>query len=138
MEQLGTLVVTALVVIIGWYVVHCFSMARDVANKQRELQVQYLIEAYRRLEYVSNREGGVTPNLVPEFERSIADVQLFGSPKQVQLAREFAKNFARDGNASLDSLLNELRNALRKELNLAPVEPGITFLRMTFEKRKDA
>jgi hypothetical protein len=76
--------------------------------------------------------------LVPEFERSIADVQLFGSPKQVQLAREFAKNFARDGNASLDSLLNELRNALRKELNLAPVEPGITFLRMTFEKRKDA
>lgn len=138
MEQLGTLFVTALVAILGWVIVHRFSMARDAANKKRELQVQYLIDAYRRLEYVSNRRSGVSPTFAPDFERSIADVQLFGSPEQVQMAREFAQQFASDGTASLDPLLNELRSALRKELNLAPVNPKITFLRITFGNRKDA
>jgi len=125
-------IVAAIVAILGWYVAHRLSTERDVANDRRKLRVQYLIEAYRRLEFVSNRP--VTPELAPEFEKAVADIQLFGSPRQVQLAREFASGFAKNGTHPLDPLLNELRDDLRTELKLEPVPTGIIYLRMAFDE----
>ena len=92
--------------------------------------MQYLVDAYRRLEFVSNRP--ISPESAPEFEKAIADIQLFGSPRQVLLAREFTTMFAEKGTHSLDPLLGDLRSSLREELNLEPVASNITFLRMTF------
>jgi Tfp pilus assembly protein PilO len=99
-ELIISLLVTTVVAIVGWYAAHRLSAARDRANKRRELRVQYLIEAHRRLENASNR-----PDLrvvASEFEKAIADIQLFGTPRQVALAREFAVGFARVGTHSLD------------------------------------
>ena len=43
------LLVTTLVAILGWVVAHAFARSRDRANKQREIRVNYLIQAYRQL-----------------------------------------------------------------------------------------
>jgi len=56
---------------------------------------------------------------------------LLGSRGQVHLARQFALEFAKSGQASLDPLLEALRAELRKELALAPLYERITYLRIT-------
>jgi len=55
---------------------------------------------------------------------------LLGSIEQVGLARQFAKEFADRKSASLDRLLRALRQELRKELSLAPLNEDPTFLRI--------
>ncbi len=132
MEIFLPLLGTALVAIAGWYVVHRLSVKRDQTNKRRDLRVQYLIEAYRRLEFAGNRP--LNEGVAQEFEKAVADIQLFGTPRQVELAKEFAVNFAAKGTHPLDPLLNELRNELRKELGLESVRTGITYLRITHDK----
>jgi hypothetical protein len=131
-EILVPFLVTTLVAIIGWYAAHRLSATRDRANKRRELRVQYLIEAYRRLENASNRPS--LKGVVSEFEKAIADIQLFGTPRQVALAQEFALGFALAGTHSLDPLMNDLRNSLRAELDLEPVTEGIKYLRISFDE----
>ena len=42
--------------------------------------------------------------------------------------------FAQEGTHPLDPLLNDLRNTLRSELSLEPIETGITYLRMSYDK----
>ncbi len=115
---------------IGWRVAHRQDMTRYQLAKRRELRLQFLIDAYRRLEFVSNRT--ISPGTSEEFERAIAEIQLFGSASQVALARQFASDFARGGTAPLDPLLSTLRQDLREELLLEKVPEHITYLRMTF------
>jgi len=129
------MLVTTIVAIVGWLAVHRLSAARDRANKRRELRVQYLIDAYRKLENAGNRKTS-TRDHVDVFESAVADIQLFGSPEQVKLARKFALDFAAQGAAALDPLLNSLRADLRQELQLPSLEETITYLRITNEKNK--
>lgn len=125
----------AAVVVTGWKVAHRQEMDRDRATKRRELKVQYLINAYRRLEYVSNRP--ITADTAPDFERAIADIQLFGSRRQVDLAQAFAAGLVEKGTHELDSLISDLRQSLRNELDLEAVPPGIKYLRFSFPSEKD-
>jgi hypothetical protein len=128
--------VTAIVVIVGWYVAHVLAGKRDQTNKRRDLRVQYMIDAYRKLEFAGNRP--LSSEIAPAFEKAIADIQLFGTPKQVALAQEFALGFAQRKPYSLDPLLNELRQELRNELKLEPVEPKIKYLRITHDDDRRA
>lgn len=103
-------------------------MKRDQTNKRRDLQVQYLIEAYRRIERAANRPKDFNNNI--ELESAIADIQLFGTAQQVRLAEKFAFDIANNSNASTDELLVNLRDELRRELKLEVVNPEITYLRL--------
>lgn len=130
------LLVTTGVAILGWFVANRLSVRRDRINKRRDLRVQYLIEAYRRLENASNR------NLLPEehgraLESAIADIQLFGSPAQIELAIRFARGFAQSKNESLDNLLAELRSDLRNELALESVPGHPVVLRLVIPPKED-
>ena len=108
------LIITALVAGIGWFIVHELSISRDIKNKRVDLKIKYLIEAYRRLEHVSHRDN---PDL-KDFESAIADIQLFGTKRQAELARDIALEFAKNRTVSLDPLLADLREDLRKLLHL--------------------
>lgn len=135
-ELLLPSIIGALVIIAGWYVAHYLTSKRDQTNRRRDLRVQYLIEAYRRLEFASNREP-MPRESAPEFEKAIADIQLLGTPKQVALAQAFARGFARKGTVTLDPLLNDLRQELRQELRLEPVSQDVKYLRfITDETQK--
>ena len=108
------IIITAFVAVLGWFIVHQLSISRDIKNKRAELKIKYLIEAYRRLENVSHRDN---PNML-EFESAIADIQLFGSKQQVELAQEITTEFAKNKTVLLDPLLGNLREDLRKLLHL--------------------
>jgi hypothetical protein len=127
------LTVTLAIAVVGGWLGHHFSARRDLANERRRLRVSYLLEAYRRLEGASNRN---VSTFWPELESAIADIQLLGSPYQVSLARQFAKEIAAERNASLDELIFDLRQSLRSELELEPVVSQIVYLRYNEPRNK--
>ena len=124
-----SLLASSAIVVLGWSYVHRKSAERDLVNKRRELRVEYLINAYRRLESASNRPA--TKETFAEVEKAMADIQLFGTRTQVELVREFCFKFVENRTGSLDQLLNDLRKDLRKEPTLESVPLDTVFLRYT-------
>ena len=116
-----------MVAIASWYVVHRLSIDRDQRIKRRDLRVQYLIEAYRRLESAAHRTD--LSAFARDLESALTDVQLFGTGRQVQLAHEFAESMARDHTAALDPLVADIRSELRSELRLEAVPDRIVVFR---------
>lgn len=129
-QLLGPLLITTAVAVGGWFVGHVLTARRDRANKRREQRIGFLIEAYRRLEACSQR---VAPSDTAKLESAVADIQLFGSPHQVELVQRFASDFAAQGGSSLDALLRDLRRDLRAELRLESVPDSILHLRITYD-----
>lgn len=119
----------ALVAVVGWWIVHLLSVRRDRNNKKRDLQIQYLIDAYRFLEKAGNRK--LSKESAKALEAAVADIQLFGDKNQVQLALAFARDFSNNRGASLDPLLESLRKTLRIELGLEEVSDSLKYLRVT-------
>ena len=134
-QLLLPLLVTTFVALSGWVIVHYFNSKRDLLNKRRELRVQYLIEAYRRLEAVSHANNLKERRL--DVESAIADIQLFGTPQQIQLAVKFAKELSEKEIASLDELLTDLRKDLRAELELEKTLLSIKHLRFKDTEREE-
>jgi hypothetical protein len=87
-----------------------------------------LIDAYRRLESAGDRRD--LSKYSAELESALADIQLFGTPEQVEKAQGFAVDFAQNHAASLDELLFDLRETLRAELQLEPVKSRLKHLRL--------
>ena len=114
LELITKLILGTVVIMTGWWVVHWLNSVRDQANKRRELIVGYLINAYRNIEKAA---FAFDPNAHKDnVESAIADIQLFGSLKQVRLAQEFSDRMSNETTADVRELLTDLRNELRKEL----------------------
>lgn len=127
--DLITVLIPTIIAIAGWFVVNRHAMNRDRLNKKMDLQVKYLIEAYRLIEKSANRPKEFNNDL--ELESAIADIQLFGTARQVQLAQQFALDIANKSMASTDELIKDLRKDLRNKLNLEFVKPELIHLRIT-------
>jgi len=121
----------ALVAIIGWCVAYRLSVVKDQKAKQRDMRIQFLLEAYRRLESAANRpEAGKDEQ--DKFESALADIQLLGTTSQIEeLMRFVAEWNSPDGNASINPLLELLRTHLREELCLEKNVPKIKIFRFT-------
>jgi hypothetical protein len=130
------LLVTALLAVSSWFAAHRLASARDRTTKRRETRVAYLIEAYRRFESVCHRPP-LGPDETKMLESAIADIQLFGTPTQVSLVREFVQQYSIKKIADVDSLLSDLRKDLRFELGLKSSPDDTFFLRVTFNDIKD-
>ena len=111
-----SILVPAAIAVIGWFVVHRFSSRKDLAARRRDLIVGYLIDAYRKLE--KSADAAEPSDSWDGMESAIADIQLFGSERQVTLAQQFAKEIAFNQTAFATTLLEELRQSLRTELKL--------------------
>lgn len=122
------ILITALIVIIGWLVAHLLTQHRERIGKRQDKRTEYLINAYRKLESSANREA--TREMANNIESAIADIQLFGNEKQINFANVFSKSLTEKGPASLDNLLIQLREDLRKELKLSKVPRSISYLRI--------
>jgi len=119
--------VTAAVAIGGWFIGHALSAKRDSMNQRRERRILYLIEAYRSLESCARRGDDLE---VRKLESAVADIQLFGTARQVQLVQDGILEFAAKGETQLDQLLQDLRRDLRSELRLEEVPEKTYHLRM--------
>ena len=127
---LVALSVTTIVAILGWIIVHSLSGKRDQANKRRDIRLQYLIEAYRRLGDATTRDLTSASEQAQGLESAIADIQLFGSISQVEKLKKFLEHYASNGNANVDDVINDLRDELQKELDLPPVSGNIQWMRV--------
>ncbi len=127
-QLLLPLLVTTAVAIVGWYIAHALAASRDRAKKQRDLRVEYLIEAYRRLEGSSNRDEDTSKS--SDLESALADIQLLGSLGQINLARKLAMDLVVDNTAKADELLADLRAELREELQISKASGEVVYLRI--------
>ncbi len=68
--------------------------------------------------------------VIKTVEQIIADIQLFGSSKQIELVKSTLSKLKGEVSVNLDELLDELRRSLRKELGLKAVEGKVHFFRI--------
>lgn len=121
----------AFVAVAGWGVAHRLSITKDRNAKQRDMRIQFLLEAYRRLESAANRpEAGKEEQ--DKFESALADIQLLGTKPQIEELMRFLAEWNTSG-VSINPLLELLRAHLREELRLEKNVPGIKIFR--FEDR---
>ncbi|MDD2913704.1 MAG: hypothetical protein PHP70_00145 [Gallionella sp.] len=125
-QLLAPLLVTTVIAIVGWFAAHALTTRRDLANKRREQRIGYLIEAYRRLESCAHRGDHLD---FSKLESAVADIQLFGTPHQVNLVQSIITEFAAGGSASMDTLFQDLRRDLRTELKLETVPDKVLHIR---------
>ncbi len=120
----------ALVAIVGWGISHALTSKRDLNSEKRKIRINFMIEAYRKLENGSCR-GSNQEKYSEQFHSAIADIQLLGSPEQVEIARKIAARLGiKSGKPiTINELLIALRSELRKELNLPEVGTEIVILR---------
>jgi len=90
--------------------------------------------------FVGFRRQPIYPRLwevADNLEQAISDIQLFGTPEQVQLAQRFGEDLGKNQAAELDSLLTELRYSLRRELGMDPVPGRMLWLRVERKEQSD-
>jgi hypothetical protein len=123
------LVLTAVVAICGWFIGHELTIESDRINKQRDIRIEYLVSAYRRLANASMRAPQPNSQYFRDMESAMADIQLFGTEIQINQARTFMEEFQKTGKGPMDDLLNNLRNDLRKEMNLSETKINVQWFR---------
>ena len=122
--------IAATVAVCGWYIAHRSSVRRDQKAKKREIRIKYLIDAYRKIEMGSARMmGGIDPYL-DDVAGAIADIQLFGTDRQIELAQKFANEMSKTQRSSTAELLEALRDDLREELELEKSNREVIFMRL--------
>ena len=119
--------VPAVIAVVGWFAAHQFNVYRDRQNKRRDLRIQFLLEAYRRLESAANRDIKTEEQKLA-FESAVADIQLLGTKEQVAATVEYLLQHASRAGAKIDPVLQLLRSDLRKELGFSEdVESAVIF-----------
>ena len=120
-ELLNSNVLAALlasaVVVAGWNV----SSRRSVDEARRQFETRYLVDAFRVVYSVSNVRC-MHPSESEALTKAVGDLNIFGTPIQVDLARQFADAMASGGRALADDLLEDLRDELRRELAMDSLE----------------
>jgi len=116
--------VSGVIIAVGGWIITQFQGRRAV---RRNMRIEYLLAAYRRIDGASNRKLNIDERR--ELEAAYSDVMLLGSPAQVQLAERFVEEF-QSGVADARPLLENLRASLRRELLLEVVPPKRLWLRI--------
>jgi type II secretory pathway pseudopilin PulG len=120
----------ATIVMVGWYL----TAAQAVKNRQAELRTAYIVSAFEDLALAANRPLPMTPENILKFETAVAKVQLFGNDAEIKAINHFIDTYTQpqsDGIArgELDPALFALRDSLRRELRLTPVEGPVRWFR---------
>lgn len=110
-------ITSSLLVIIGWGITYYFANKQISKVRQKEVITNYLIEAYRNVEEVCGRDS-LSDAQKRNVEKSVADIQLFGTLKQIKLAKDFTEEMNKSQYSDPRKLLIILRNDLRDELNI--------------------
>jgi hypothetical protein len=123
--QIAGIIFSIIIALIGWVVAHKFTSKRDLANKKREIKINFLINVY------NNLAENVQKKIINEnLEKAISDIQFLGDEKLILLAKEAATNFAKDKQVNLDNLIRALRDSLRDELEINKTDESFIWLRV--------
>jgi hypothetical protein len=116
-----------IVSLFGWLVAHYLASARDRKNRERELRISVLSEAYLALVRIGidgallfkDKDGQLVTN-VESAENAIAMIHLYGTKSMSGLATTYAKDMS-SGKGDCTKLVNEIRKYIRTELGLTDI-----------------
>ena len=129
-DKLFPLLLTAVIGLGGYYFVDSLAAKRDRANKRRDLRTEYLISAFRKLANASERHHKPGSQYLADIETAMADIQLFGRDSQIEKANETMDKLQQGENGLVNELLRDLRNDLRKEMDLSRIKGNVQWLRI--------
>ncbi len=124
-EPLPLSIIASLFLAVVLLAVRIFVMQRMQRRRQRENRqeterLKSLVAAYRSL---AGSFSPPTGEHQPQIEEALADVVLFGSVRQVELAAQCARALTRGETVVYQPLVDDLRTTLRTQLGLEPI-PG--------------
>jgi hypothetical protein len=114
--------------VIGGFIGHWLAARRDRANTKRDQRVQHLLAAYVSFAHSVNHPQ--LWDIGPELQSALATVQVFGSLDQIKAATAWTVDMVEKKAASLDRLLELLRDELRNEVGLRPAAGPIAWIRI--------
>ncbi|MCP5079991.1 MAG: hypothetical protein GY951_18340 [Psychromonas sp.] len=123
------IIIPAFIMVIGWPIIHFFNSRNAYKNKLRDIRTEYLITTYQKLANASQRPPTEDSPYFSDMESVIADIQLFGSRAQITKINTAIAEFKKTNNLELDPILNDLRNSLRKELQLSDINDNVEWIR---------
>jgi hypothetical protein len=123
----ATIGVPTVVVVGGWFLVHWLNARRDLAARKREARLKALELAYMRIATSSNRP--FTDKSMDDIEMFVSEIQLYGTPRQIELMSTMVENFKGKDPVSYDDILADLRDTIRSELKLEPVTGPVWWFR---------
>lgn len=130
---IAKVLVTVVLAVLGWIVAHWFTSNRDMKNKRREIRTNYLINVYRKIDSSIEPEE-YSREWCESLQEAVAEVQLFGSEEQIELAHKFSELLLSKKEVNqkiLKELMQDLRSSLRSELGLKSVDSNIGHIRIT-------
>jgi hypothetical protein len=117
---------------------HWMTRTRELEKKTTDVRVEYLIECCLKFERASclgpNSSLETIEKSYEDIESSFSKIMLLGDPNEIAAVKKFAQEFAASKNASTESVLNSLRDSLRKKLGLEPAGKWDLFLRVKLDK----
>jgi hypothetical protein len=117
---IASLVVAVVLLAIRIFVMQRVQTKRQRENRQETERLKSLVAAYRSL------AGSFSPAAHadrPQLEEVLADIVLFGSLRQVELAAQCAMALVRGDPVDYQVLVEDLRSDLRTQLGLEAIPP---------------
>ncbi len=123
------ILITSLITVSGWAVGSYFNSERDRENKLREIKINYLIDAYRKLANSSIRTTNYE-HFKFDMESAVSDIQLFGTKDQIEQLNVAIDNMKKNKfGLDVDEILKLLRNDLREEILLDTINANVSWIR---------
>ena len=123
------LLLTTGLALYGYHIVDNLAAKRDRINQQRDLRIEYLINAYSKLANAIWRDPKPGSPYFTDMETAMADIQLFGTESQIEKAKEVMDEFQRTKYGPVNELLRELRDDLRQEMDLSKIKGNVQWFR---------
>lgn len=119
---IASLMLAVVLLAVRVFVMQRVQQRRQRENRQETERLKSLVAAYRSL------AGSFSPashEHAPQIEETLADVVLFGSLPQVELAVRCVTRLKRGEAVDYQPLIDALRSDLRTQLGLEPIPPGL-------------
>jgi hypothetical protein len=120
---IASLVVAVLLLAVRIFVMQRVQQRRQRENRQETERLKSLVAAYRSLAGSFSPAGEQHRS---QMEEALADVVLFGSIQQVELAARCAMALTRGEAVAYQPLIDALRADLRQQLGLEPIPASLT------------
>ena len=125
------LLLTSLVIVIGWYICNRLETSRDLENKRREQRVEMLVKAFQGLTKAYDHD----PWYVKEdIQSALIEIQLLGTPVQAKRIELLVKDMIKEHKLNwgdYDNIVEDLRSDLRKELKLPKIEGKVWWIKIS-------